>query len=190
MVVNDKEKLIKKLWLYRSFLYRFTMFKTESKDKDVRLIVDALNIKRRYKRIYFIIDKACDQIDEYYKGKNLCKFKNNKCICHRKNNKDYINGCCRKCRYQSNKGCTTKNFACKMFNCSHVRKKHKVLERKDLPLLKALTPLQRLDLECDYFSSIEEVALDLFLGPLYSIPRGFTRDVKTLFGKRISTKND
>ena len=183
MIVNDKEKLIKNLWLYRSFLYRFTMFETESKDKDVRLIVDALNIKRRYKRIYFIIDKACDQIDEYYKGKNLCKFKNNKCICHRKNNKDYINGCCRKCRYQSNKGCTTKNFACKMFNCSYVRERYKTLTYEDLPIIKVLTPLQRLSLKSDYFASIDEVALDLCWGPLYSIYTGILKLIKLILVK-------
>lgn len=190
IVVDNKEKVLKRIWLYRSFLFKFTKFKIDTTDKEFKTIVEALNIKSRYKRIYFVIDNLCDQIDKYYSGCNLCEFKKNKCLCHRKQKLDFINGCCRKCIYQSTNGCTTKNFACKMFNCSHVRKKHKVLERKDLPLLKALTPLQRLDLECDYFSSIEEVALDLFWGPLYSIPRTLTRSIKTLFRKHNFTKKD
>lgn len=190
MIIDNKEKLLKRIWLYRSIFFKFVEFKTNTTDKELKTIVEALNIKSRYKRIYFVIDNLCNQIDEYYKGCDLCKFKNNQCICHRKQNLDYINGCCRKCIYQSNKGCTTKNFACKMFNCSYVEKKYKVLTHKDLLLLKVLTPLQRLVLKSDFFSSIDEVALDLFFGPLYSIPRVFTRGVKTLFGKRISTKND
>lgn len=188
MVVNDKEKLIKHIWLYRSFLYRFTMFKTTFKDKEMKLIIEALNIKNRYKRIYFIINTLCDQIDEYYKDCNLCEFKNNRCLCHREKGLKYVNGCCRKCPYQSTNGCTTKNFACKMFNCSYVRKKHSILTNKDLVLLKVLTPLQRLDLASDYFSSIEEVALDLFWGPLYSIPRTIIRTTKIMLGKYNFTK--
>ncbi|MBR2678310.1 MAG: hypothetical protein IKE63_02725 [Bacilli bacterium] len=188
MIVNNKEKFLKRIWLYRSILFKFTEFETDTTDKEFRIIVEALNIKSRYKRIYFVIDNLCNQIDKYYKDCNLCKFKNNQCLCHRKQSLNYINGCCHKCIYQSTNGCTTKNFACKMFNCSYVRKKHKVLTYKDLPLLKALSPLQRLDLKCDYFSSIDEVALDLFWGPVYSIPRTLTRSIKTLFGRYKFTK--
>ena len=164
------------------------MFKTTSKDKDVKLIIEALNIKSRYKRIYFVIDNLCDEIDKYYSNCNLCEFKNNICKCHRDKKLNYQNGCCRKCLYQSSKGCTTKNFACKMFNCSYVTKNHKVLEYDDLSLLKVLTPFQRLDLKCDYFSSINEVALDLFWGPVYSIPRTLIRTLKISFGKWNFTK--
>ena len=146
-------------------------------------MIEALNIKNRYKRIYFIIDNLCREIDKYYNNCDLCEFKNNVCLCHREKGLKYVNVCCRKCPFQSNKGCTTKNFACKMFNCSYVRKKHKVLSYNDLILLKVLTPLQRMDLKCDYFSSIEEVALDLFWGPLYSIPRTIIRSTKIMLGK-------
>ena len=188
MKLNNKKKIINNLWLYKSFLFRFVKFETDIKDNEIKKIIEALNIKSRYKRIYFVIDNLCDQIDDYYKNKNLCKFKNNKCICHRNNNKDYINGCCRKCKYQSSNGCTTKNFACKMFYCSCASKNHKILEYKDLPLLKVLTPLQRMDLKSDYFSSIDEVALDLFWGPLYSIPRVSIQTIKLFLGKHKLTK--
>lgn len=183
MIVYNKENVLKRIWLYRTILFKFTEFETDTTDKEFKTIVEALNIKNRYKRIYFVIDNLCNQIDRYYKDCNLCEFKNNQCLCHRKQNLNYINGCCRKCRYQSTNGCTTKNFACKMFNCTYARRKYKVLTYKDLPLLKVLTPLQRLNLKCDYFSSIDEVALDLFCGPVYSVPRILIRGAKTLFGK-------
>ena len=171
MKVNDKEKLIKYIFLYRSFLFRFVTFSSDLKDEEVQLIIESLNIKSRYKRIYFIIDKLCDQIDEYYKDKNTCCFKNSKCICHRKKKLNYKNGCCRKCKYQSSRGCTTKNFACKMFMCSYAKENVNVLNYEDLYLLKVLTPLQRIILKSDYFSTIEEVARDLCFSILYCIPR-------------------
>lgn len=180
MIINSKDKLINNLYLYRSFIFYFTKFETNLKDSDVINIIDALNIKNRYKRIIFVIDKLCDQIDDYYKDKKTCCFKNNKCICHRKKKLEYINGCCRKCRLQSNSGCTSKNFACKMFMCSYAKENIRILNYSDLVLLKVLTPLQRLILKSDYFSSIESVSKDLCYSVLYCIPRMTINFINTL----------
>ena len=188
MVIRSKEKLDKHLFLYRSFIFYFVNFTTTLKDKDSKLIIDALNIKSRYRRIYFTIDKVCDQIDNYYKNKNLCVFSNCRCICHRSLNLDYINGCCRKCIYQSNNGCLSKNFACKMFNCSYVKDRYKTINYSDLKLLNVLTPLQRMVLKSDFFSSIDEVSKDLYFGPIYSIFRISIRTFKTTFCNRKFTK--
>ena len=164
MIINDKNKLIKWLWLYRTFIFKFTKFKTDSNDKELIGIVNCLNIKNRYKRIYFIIDNACDYIDNFYKDINTCKFKNSKCICHRDKNLNYINGCCRKCLYQSNSGCTTKNVACKLFLCSYAKKNINTIKYDDINILLLLNPFLRYLLKNDYFSKIEEVTLDLYLG--------------------------
>ena len=171
MIINNKKHLYKYLFFYRSFFCIFIKFETTLKDKESKLIIDALNIKNRYNRIYFIIDNLCDNIDEYYKGINICKFKNSKCICHRKQKLNYKNGCCRLCKYQTSSGCSTKNFACKMFNCSYVKNNYEVIKYKDLKLYKVLTPIQRYVLKNDYFSNIEQVTKDLYYGPLYSIIR-------------------
>lgn len=170
MKINDKTKLLKYMFLYRSFIFKFTKFETDSKDPELKKIIELLNIKNKYKRIYTTVNEICDYIDNYYKGKNLCKFKNNKCLCHRKKNLNYINGCCRKCFYQSNKGCTTKNVACKMFNCFYIRN-NKTLSYKDIYLLKVLTPIQISILKDDYFRSIKDVSKDLYLGWFISLFR-------------------
>ena len=166
IVVNDLDKIKKKLFLYRSFLFRFTKFKTDSSDADIIMIVEALNIKNKKKRITFVIEKICDCLDELSKGCNDCKFINGKCICHRIKNLDYQNGCCRKCRHQSNHGCTTKNVACKLFTCSLVKNRKK-LSLKDVPISYVLTPSQRLTLSSDYYADIDKVTKDLYYGSLY-----------------------
>lgn len=177
MKVNNKNKLLKYMFLYRSFLFKFIKFETDQKDLELKKIIELLNIKNRYKRIYKIIDEVCNYIDNYYEGKNICQFKNNKCLCHRSKKLDYINGCCRKCFYQSNNGCTTKNVACKMFNCFYVKDNIKVLTYKDINIIKVLTPFQRFILKNDYFSTIEDVSKDVYLGFL-SIFRVEYRNIK------------
>ena len=141
---------------YKSLLFRFTTFKTNSKDPQDIIIVNALNIKNRKKRITYLYDSTCKYIDDYYKNKNICGFKNCKCY---KNLKD---GCCRKCIYKSDKGCTTKNLACKLFNCSEVYSRRKVITYNDLKTLKILTIRQRLIIKSDYFSTREDVLKDLY----------------------------
>lgn len=181
MVIKDKKKFYKYLFLYRSFFFSFTRFTTNLNDRELENVIAALNIKKRRERIYFIINNLCDQIDDYYKNKNICSFCNGKCGNYRKNNLDYKNGCCRKCRYQSSSGCTSKNFACKMFNCTYVKERYKTIKYNDLVLLKVLTPLQRLVLKDDYFSSIDEVTNDLFFGPIYAIVRMMMLGIKIFF---------
>ena len=174
MKIKDKEKFIKKLFLYKHL--KIFKYETKIKDKELTIIINALNIRSRYKRLNYIVNEGCNYIDEYYKKCNLCKFENNKCICHRKLNKNYINGCCRKCRYQSNKGCITKNVACKLFNCTYVDYNGlKKIEFKDIKLFKLLNPYQRYILKNDYFSSVNEVTTDLYVGPLFLIIRLISR---------------
>ena len=187
MKIYNKEKFIKKLFIYRTSIFKFTKFETDLKDKELNTIIQILNIKNKYKRMYLTIEKICEYIDDYYKEKNLCKFENCTCICHRNKNINYKNGCCRKCIYQSNKGCTTKNVACKLFYCSHAKENNKILKFEDIYLIKILTPFQRLILSSDYFQSIEEVSIDLCFGPLsiiYIIPY---RIIKNILKKNKNT---
>ena len=129
-------------------------------------IEEAKKIKSRFKRIKYIYDNTCKTIDALHKGENICGFNCNKCIIQQINKSDEINGCCRTCRYQSKKGCTTSNLTCKLFYCDEVRKKYKVYDFNDLELLTLLSKRQRLILKYDLFSSREEVLLDLYLGSI------------------------
>ncbi len=133
--------------------------------KSEELII-AKGIKNRKERITYIYDKCCKKLDNFYKGKNYCQFKNNQCIAHQYESCPYQNGCCGACIYQSNKGCTTSNLTCKLYYCTQITNHNKVLTEKDLPLLKLLTIRQRIILRHDYFSKREDVLTDLYLNSL------------------------
>lgn len=164
IVVKDYQKLLKKLWLYKCFLFRNVEF--ESCDEKSDFIVKALNIKKRRERIEYVYDIACQQIDEHFKNENCCGFEKGKCFVQRKKTCAYTNGCCRKCRHQSDVGCLTKNLTCKMFFCSEVTKRYKVPEWRDLTILKLLSWRQRIILRHDYFSTKEEILSDLWIGSI------------------------
>ena len=163
---NDLKKFYKRLWLYRSFMYKGVTFELDSDKYDISNFVSALNIKNRRKRIEYIYDCACNEIDKFYDGKNVCGFKDNQCYVQRKLKNNKINGCCRICIHQNNKGCITRNLACKLFFCSEAKKRHKVLTIKDIKIFKILTIRQRYIMSTDYFNSREEVINDLYIGSI------------------------
>lgn len=160
MVIQEKQ-----YWLipfYKSLLFRLCKFETNSNDIQDLIIVNALNIKNRKKRTTYIYDSACEYIDNYYKNENICGFKNCQCYIKQVKNNDLKYGCCRKCMYVSDKGCTTKNLACKLFNCSAVYCRRKTITYKDLKILKVLSLRQRLVVKSDYFCLREDVLKDLY----------------------------
>ena len=186
MLVRSKEKFLKYIFIYRNI--HFIKYETNIEDKELNKVIEILNIKNRYKRIYSTIISIADYIDNYYKDCDTCNFKNNKCICHRKLNRDYINGCCRICIYQSNTGCTTKNVACKLYLCSNVKLSKEKLEFKNIYLTKLLSPYQRYVLRNDYFTKIENVSTDLYVGPICLIIKTIIRYIY-FFIKRRQNEN-
>ncbi len=192
IINNDKDynKLLKKLYIYKSILYYNTLFvvKNNINDKMLNYIIDALNIKKRKKRINFIYDQSCHLIDEKNKGINICGFKNERCYVQRKYNKGKCNGCCRMCIYQTKNGCSTKNLTCKLFNCSEVRKRYEVIDYNDLKLLKVLSLKNQLVIKSDYFSKREDVLKDLYSYTLtYSTLRIVYRLIKNFI--KLNRKN-
>ena len=168
-VINDKpalDKFYRKLFFYKSFIFKKTTFTVETKYEQLKPIIKALNIKKRKDRITYIYDEACRQIDNHYKNKNICGFKNNKCYVQQKLQNGTINGCCRMCLYQSTKGCTTKNLTCKLFTCSEIEKRCKVIKFDDLKKLNLLSFRNRMILKSDYFSKREDVIKDLYYGSI------------------------
>ena len=158
------DKFYRKLFFYKSFIFKKTTFTVETKFQEVKPIINALNIKKRKQRITYIYDEACKQIDNHYQNKNICGFKNNKCYVQQKLNNGTINGCCRMCMYQSEKGCQTKNLTCKLFTCSEVEKRCQVIKFDDLKILNLLSFRNRMILKSDYFSKREDVINDLYYG--------------------------
>jgi len=160
----ENEKQIRNFYrilpLYKSILFKKINFETTSNDEQITIIIKALNIKNRKQRITFIYDESCRLIDEKTKEKNICGFKN--CKCYTQRNNKYSYGCCRICRYKTDSGCPTKNLACKLFNCSEVKTRHKVIEYNDLKILKLLSIRQRFLVKSDYFTLREKVLKDLY----------------------------
>ncbi len=165
IVINDEQdyqKFLKKIKFYKTFLYHRTCFsiKNSKNFPYVEYITEALNIKKRRERIKYIYDSSCNIIDDRVGNKNICGFKNGQCYTQR--GTKLCNGCCRKCRYQSCHGCTTKNLTCKLFNCSEVRKRFDAITFDDLKLLKLFSLKNRLVIQSDFFVRREDVLKDLY----------------------------
>ena len=157
-------KNTKLLFLYRSKLFYFIKFNT--KKESLEDIVYALNIKNKKERINYVYDKGIQIVNKYYE-KDLCKFKDGKCIVQQKNNPDSFNGCCRICNLVTNKGCPTVNLACKLVYCKTALQNMKALKLRDIKILKCLSISQRIILKTDVFSTKEEVLKDLYYGIIF-----------------------
>ena len=105
------------------------------------------NNKEMYEYIY---DAVCEYLDNFFYGKNLCNFKNNKC--GEKINTTSNVGCCRhfekrflgmfrinnklvQCEYLKNYKCSTKCLPCKLFTCDYLEKKGIKFKMKDIFLI-------------------------------------------------------
>lgn len=175
-IAKNYYKTTRFLFLYKSFLFRFVTFTTDSEELQDQIIVNALNIKNRKKRITYIYDSACKIIDDYNAFENICGFKN--CQCYLNRNTKYKYGCCRLCKYKSDTGCPTSNLACKLFNCSEVCSRRKVIKYEDLKILKVLSIRQRFVVKSDYFSLREDVLKDLYC---YTLTFAIIRIILRLF---------
>ena len=164
VTIHDYRQLNRFLFLYRSFLFKRVFFISSIKDEEILKMIEALNLKKRKERITYVLEEACNYIDNYYKNRNVCKFKNNKCDCHRALKKEIENGCCFKCKYQSANGCTTKNVACKLFLCSYAKRGIVPLDEKEIAILKILTRKERYIMRYDFFSNISDVTKDIYYG--------------------------
>ncbi|MBQ7789911.1 MAG: hypothetical protein IJ399_01455 [Bacilli bacterium] len=182
--INNKEeydKFLNKLSLYKSIFYFNTRFvvKNSLNDEMIDYIIKGLNLKNRKKRIEYIYDVSCKIIDDSVGKTNICGFKNGKCYVQRKLKDSNCNGCCRKCLYQTNKGCSSKNLSCKLYNCSEVKKRYKVIEFEDLKILRLLSLKNQFLIKSDYFIKREDFLKDLYTFTLtYAAIRIFFRLIR------------
>ena len=148
-------------------VYTYNKLKNENNVKNINYssVIEALNIKNRIKRINYIYDKACSEIDEYNKIKHIdCEFKNGKCM--NQHNTKRINGCCRLCRLQSSHGCTSQNITCKLFFCDQLEKKYKTIKFNDIKILKCLSLTNRIIVKDNYFETKENFLRTLYLNSI------------------------
>ena len=148
----------------------FTYEKSNNSDieeRQISLLVNALNITNKKERLSYIYDETCRLLDNDFYGKNICEFKNGKCMHDRCYNSVGGGCCCNKdkslvCPYLSDKGCTVKCLACKFHTCKMVRDKGYRFKVNDIYMLKYLLNWkQKIMLYLDFFMSKEEVLKDL-----------------------------
>ncbi|MDD2392150.1 MAG: hypothetical protein PHU94_04375 [Bacilli bacterium] len=120
----------------------------------------------------FVYDETCDYLDEIVIKRNVCGFKDDKCIAKR--NSTCITGCCNHfknksigilyqsklypCEYLVDKRCTTKCLTCKMHMCDYIIKKTgiKFTSQNILPLKYYFNPIQKYILKMEYFTPREK----------------------------------
>lgn len=156
---------IKKYYFeYNDALYNKELETNDKEVKQISLLVEALNIKNKKERLFFIYDKACDLLDNDFYGKNICEFKCGKCIRDRKLN-NMGGGCCcdskfhkSMCQYLTDKGCQVRCLACKFHICDTLKKKGYKYRLNDIYILKYLLNWkQKLIIYNDFFMNKEEV---------------------------------
>ncbi len=154
---------------YKGKLYNKVVDSDDKEVKQISLLVEALNIKNRKKRLEFIYDKACDLLDADFYGKNVCEFNDGKCINDRKYN-NMGGGCCCDskhhkfmCPYLTDKGCSVRCLACKFHICDTLKKKGYKYRLNDIYILKYLLNWkQKLIIYNDFFMSKEEVLKQVY----------------------------
>lgn len=167
----DNEKDIKsfdrKIWLYKGIFYKNVNFilKNNTENKSYDSVINALNIKKYKKRIEYIYDAICEEIDNYNSANNInCEFKDGQCMVQ--HGSSLCNGCCLACPLQTSKGCPSKNVTCKMFVCSEVKKKYNTLKYKDLKVLKCLSLRNNIIIRDNFFVTRESFLNTLYWGSL------------------------
>lgn len=164
-MIEDKD-IYTNIRKYQSFLYKNTEFFYKGNKEEIKKIVKALNIKSKMKRLEYIYDECCLEIDKKFENRNICGFHCGQCRVQQKRNFNEVNGCCKICQFQSDTGCKTKNLSCKLFFCDEIKEHYEVVKLSDITLSKLFSWRQKLMLKCEMFSLKEAVLMDLYMGSL------------------------
>lgn len=153
---------------YNNKLYNHKIDVDDKEVKQISMLVECLNIKKRKPRLRMVYDMACELLDSDFYGKNICEFRDNKCI-HDRLHATSCDGCCRsndgsrRCKYIANHRCTTKCLACKFHICYCIRNKGYKYKVNDIYVLKYLYNWkQKLIIYTDFFMTEDEVLKDVY----------------------------
>lgn len=173
-------KSTKLLFLYRSFLFKFTKFQTDK--KELKNIVTALNKKNKKDRITYVYEETIKALNTYYKD-DFCDFKNRQCIAQRKSGNGKKDGCCRFCPIVTDKGCPSENVSCKLIYCKTSIQNFKLIKLWEIKITKCLSLGRQLILNGNFFITKEEFIKDLCDGALIFPFRTIKREIKRSFKK-------
>lgn len=142
----------------------------------------AISFNTKKEKYEYLYDIVCDYLDKQFEEKNLCDFKDGKCIANRTGqtmHKD--NGCCYNVKYighldfkvsgycskLSERGCTIKCISCKFFTCKYYQKQGISFEPKTIFLIKNFfTKSQILILKYNIYRTKDEIINKLLSGKL------------------------
>jgi len=133
--------------------------------------INAIFYNSKKERYNYIYDAACDYLDSFFYGKNLCDFKDNKC--GEKRNTTSTTGCCHHfrikclgpltklvlCEYlKEDYTCGAKCLGCKLFTCDYLEKKGIKFKIRDILLLDVFfNPIQKYFIRYKVFTPKEKV---------------------------------
>lgn len=143
--------------------------------RDMFTIMQAINIKDKYKRYEYIYDIVCSYLDNLI-STNYCEFINDVCIRDRLNGTNHKNGCCEckgrgKCKYLVNSICIEKScMACKLFTCKVLREKGIVHSLNDYVLTKYFFTNKQKDILRFSYWTPKKVILDRLVNNKYVRP--------------------
>ncbi len=158
----------------------------ELKTHELEELAMAAGIKNRNKRIAYIYDTACRQIDRYNEENGItCVFNENRCPDCR--HSWHINGCCFHCPHQSTSGCTISNLSCRLYFCDYMIEHFKPLKLEDMAILRLLTSSQRAIIREDVFTK-REISIGVLCIGSYLVFGAYSF-IKILRMKNLFVKN-
>ncbi len=157
--------------------YLINFNSTNQEHNDFIQAINAIFYNTKYERYNYIYDTVCNYLDNYFYGKNLCDFKNNKC--GEKMNTSSITGCCHHfknkwigplsklvlCEYlKEDYTCGAKCISCKLFTCDYLEKKGIKFRIKDILLLDTFfNPIQKYFIKYMVFTPKEKIIKRLMI---------------------------
>lgn len=143
---------------------------------DILNAFSALLYNDRQEKYEYIYDVVCNYLDDEFRIKNPCDFKNNQCCANRlKNSWHSSMGCCysfkyagffslslvkdvKLCQYLDCKTCSTKCISCKLFTCKYLKKHGFSFDTKKILLLDCFfNNKQHLILRHNFFKTREDI---------------------------------
>ena len=132
--------------------------------------IHILNIKDLYQRYLYIYDSVYNFLENEFRKKNYCGFKNNICNAQRdrKECNSSINGCCYGknrglCKYFVENKCIIQCLPCKLFTCKYLRKQKIKYKPNDFPLIKYFLNIrQKKILETTFFCD-KDIIINLLI---------------------------
>lgn len=138
------------------------------KNKEIIKCIKAILINEKEKRIEYIYDQVCRDLDEEFEKNNYCDFKDDICkakrnckekttmeCCHKFKNRILMSGGLQECPYLINKRCATQCITCKLFTCDAINVKFKL---RDIPLIQYFfNPIQKLIVKISFFTKKEKI---------------------------------